>query len=99
MKRIYSALIGIISVFLFMASMDYSHKHAPEAEEIKPQEGEVYLSYQEVKIHPWKKEGDWYFFLPSYFDWSQAKLNVFYGDLQIDGETVASASFRGGAKL
>lgn len=86
-------LIGIFSVFVLTAFVGYSKKDTYHEEETESKKGEVYVSYEEVKIYPWEKDGDLYFFLPSAFDWAQAGLTVLNGEFQIDGKSV---EFSGG---
>ena len=95
MKRIYSVLIGMISIFLLIAFIGYSKKNIINGDNTETPRGEAFLSYEGVKIYPWEKDGDWYFFLPSYFDWSRAELTVLNGELQIDGK-IAEFSSGGG---
>lgn len=84
MKRVYSVLIGIFSVFVLTAFVGYSKKDTYHEEETEPQKGEVYVSYEEVKIYPWEKDGDLYFFLPSDFDWEKSELVVLNGDFRVN---------------
>lgn len=92
MKRIYSVLIGMISIFLLIAFIGYSKKNIINGDNTETPRGEAFLSYEGVKIYPWEKDGDWYFFLPSYFDWSRAELTVLNGELQIDGKIAEFSS-------
>ncbi len=98
MKRIYSILIGIMSLFLLTAFMGYSQRNMDAKNETEQPVGEIFVSYGEVKIYPWEKDGDLYFFLPSSFEWEQAELMVLNAELQLNGEIVDS-SIGGGAEL
>lgn len=88
MKRVYSIVIGIFSVFVLTAFVGYSNQNTYNGEKAVPEKGEVFISYEEVKIYPWKTEGNLYFFLPSAFDWEQAELTVLNGDFLINGKSV-----------
>lgn len=92
MKRIYSLLIGIFSVFVLTAFVKYSNQNGANKEKETSKSGEVFISYEEVKIYPWEKDGSMYFFLPSDFDWEQAELVLLKGDFQIDGKSVGVSS-------
>ena len=91
MKRIYSILIGIMSLFLLTAFMGYSQRNMDAKNETEQPVGEIFVSYGEVKIYPWEKDGDLYFFLPSSFEWEQAELMVLNAELQLNGEIVDSS--------
>ncbi|MCI8862331.1 MAG: hypothetical protein HFI20_07565 [Lachnospiraceae bacterium] len=91
MKRIYSILTGIMSLFLLTAFMGYSQRSTDTKNETEQPEGEIFVSYGEVKIYPWEKDGDLYFFLPSSFEWEQAELTVLNAELQLNGESVDSS--------
>ena len=97
MKRIYSILIGIMSLFLLTAFMGYSQRNMDAKNETEQPVGEIFVSYGEVKIYTWEKDGDLYFFLPSSFEWEQAELMVLNAELQLNGEIVDSSI--GGAEL
>lgn len=88
MKRIYSIVIGVFSVFALTAFVGYSNRNTYNGEKTVPEKGEVFISYEEVKIYPWKTEGNLYFFLPSDFDWERAELTVLNGDFLINGKLV-----------
>lgn len=99
MKRIYSILIGLVSIILLLISVrlseagisSNSEQEFIAEESAAPLKSRFFLSYKESKIYPWEQNGTVYFFLPSYFNWENASLEVQAGQLQINGETIASS--------
>lgn len=95
MKRIYSVLMGIVSILLLTAFMGYSKRNTYYEKEEEHSEGKFFISYDKVNIYPWEKDGVLYFFLPASFNWEQAELIVHNGYLQIDGKNVDFTSEEG----
>lgn len=95
MKRIHSVLIGIFSILVLTAFVGYSNKNASGEKKDDSKKEEIFVSYEDVKIYPWEKEGDLYFFLPSDFTWEQSELVASDGSFWIDGKSVDFSTKKG----
>lgn len=90
MKRLYSVILGVLSIVLLTVVFCREKQSAAVAVRAKTAGPDFWVSYENAVVYPWEREGKLFFFLPSYFDLEKTRLVTESGKLLLEeGQTEA----------